>query len=184
MKIAKRILVVAAFVGFLVSVGFVSSVSAQQPTITSEQATSIRENCSDIKNTLNQLHVSDAYLRVNRGQLYESVATKLMDRFNSRLESNDFDPTEFTTVTKDYRTTLNNFRTHYQEYERQLSVAIDIDCTKKPSELFTAIESARTKRIQVHADVTVLNGYITSYQTSVESFHQRYQQITTGGVTQ
>lgn len=184
MKILKRFMIVAAISGALITIGVAGTVSAQQATLTSEQATKVRENCGTIKNTLNQLHVSDAYLRVNRGQLYESIATKLMERFNARLQSNDFDPAEFTTITKSYRTTLDSFRTHYRDYERQLSAALDIDCTKKPSEFHAAVDSARTKRTQVHSDIGVLNGYITSYQTSLEAFYQRYQQITSGVIPQ
>jgi len=179
MKLLKRTFAFALIGGALASTAVVGVVSAQS-TITSEQAASIRENCSAIKNTLNQLHVSDAYLRVNRGQLYESIATKLMDRFNSRLQSNDFDPAEFTTLTKDYRTTLNDFRAHYQTYEQQLSVALDTDCTKKPTEFYVAVESARSKRVQVNKDVTELNSYIIKYQDSLSAFYDRYKQVTTG----
>lgn len=160
--------------------GIVGAVSAQQTTLTSEQATKIRENCTTIKNRLDQLHVSDAYLRVNRGQLYESIATKLMDRFNSRLQSNDFDIAEFTDITVSYRTALDSFRAHYREYERQLSAALDIDCSQRPSEFFSAVESARSKRKQVHQDVKTLNGYVTEYKESVDRFYTRYEQVTTG----
>lgn len=183
MKLLKRIFAIALIAGAVLSTAVVGVVSAQS-TITSEQATSIRENCSDIKNTLNQLHVSDAYLRVNRGQLYESIATKLMDRFNTRLQSNDFDPTEFTTLTKDYRTSLNSFRTHYQSYEQQLSAALDTDCTKKPTEFYTAVESARSKRAQVNKYIGELNGHITTYRDSLDDFYDRYKQVTSGAPTQ
>jgi hypothetical protein len=155
------------------------SVFAADP-LSDEQSQRIKANCQTIKSTLNQLHVSDALLRVNRGQFYESLAGKLMDRFNSRLEANDFDAKSVTTITASYRVALNTFRTNYQVYEQRLSDAIDVDCTKDPQGFHDAIEDARTKRTAVRDSVTQLNQYVSDYQAAVDAFAESYSQLSSG----
>ncbi|MFZ1301208.1 MAG: hypothetical protein WAQ27_01345, partial [Candidatus Microsaccharimonas sp.] len=86
------------------------TVHAQSTALTTEQIEHIRSNCVSIKSTLNQLHVSDALLRVNRGQMYESMANKLMSPFNSRLSNNGLDAKATSLVTTSYRSSLDTFR--------------------------------------------------------------------------
>lgn len=160
---------------FLSIAGFTST--SAQATLTDEQLDRISANCLSIKNSLNQLHASDALLRVNRGQIYEAMSTKLMDRFNSRLSSNSLDATGTTAVTNSYRSALATFRLDYQAYERQLSAAIKIDCNQKPAEFHNAIDDARTKRDKVHTDVIRLHLYIDDYRSAVNDFFINFQRV-------
>src|SRR5690606_37718300 len=100
---------IIVFVASLVTIGlllpFVTT-SAQADDLSPSEIQLIKTNCVTIKNSLNQLHVSDTLLRVNRGQVYEAMATKLMDAFNDRLGSNRLDNRAMTTVTSRYRTEL------------------------------------------------------------------------------
>jgi len=153
------------------------SVSAQSVP-TEEQLDKITVNCLSIKSNLNQLHASDALLRVNRGQLYESISTKLMSAFNNRLTSNSFDAKGLAVVLTGYRTALEAFQGDYRSYERQLSAAIKVDCNKEPLEFHNAIEDARTKRNKVHDDVAKLNQYIDDYRSAVNDFYVNYQRVT------
>lgn len=148
----------------------VNLVNAQGATITDAQMTRIRSNCISAKNTLNQLHASDALLRVNRGQIYESMTTKLMSRFNSRVESNHLDASKLVSVTQSYGSALTQFRTDYQSYEEQLSNALSIDCTKEPIAFYDSVASARTKRSRVHSDVVILHQYIDDYSSAFDNF--------------
>lgn len=153
----------------------VPNVSAED--LTPEQTERVKLNCVSIKNTLSQLHASDALLRVNRGQVYESVGSKLMDTFNARLANNRLDNKAMTTVTANYRTALNNFRNDYIAYEQKLSDAIKIDCIARPNTFHTALEEARTLRLKVHEDVLKLHRYIDDYRTSVSDFLLNYERI-------
>jgi hypothetical protein len=119
-------------------------------------------------------------LRVNRGQFYESMASKLMDRFNTRLSNNSIDNNAFVTITNGYGATLNTFRADYQSYEQQLSATLAIDCTKQPTAFNDAMASARASRNKVHDDVTRLNQQITDYQTAVSNFATSYNQVSGG----
>ena len=154
-----------------------SSVNAED--LTPDQAARVKANCVSIKNSLSQLHASDALLRVNRGQVYESMATKLMDTFNDRLAGNRLDNEAMTTVTSNYRSALTTFRVDYIAYEQKLSEAIKIDCTTQPNTFHAALEDARTLRTKVHDDVVRLHRIIDDYRSSVSDFLLNYERVST-----
>ncbi len=164
----------------IVSFGLVFAFAAPKVNaedLTPEQTERVKLNCVSIKNTLSQLHASDALLRVNRGQVYESMASKLMDTFNTRLANNRLDNKAMMTVTSNYRTALNNFRLDYIAYEQKLSDAIKIDCSAQPNTFHETLEEARTLRKKVHEDVLKLHRYIDDYRTSVSDFLLNYERI-------
>ena len=150
---------------------------AQSSSLTAEQAEHIKSNCTSIKSTLNQLHASDALLRVNRGQVYESMASKLMDPFNSRLSNNRLDAKATSAVTSSYRSALDSFRNDYKAYEEKLSSAIRIDCTNQPELFYATIEQARENRSKVHDDVIKLHRYIDDYRTAIDDFLLNFERI-------
>jgi len=150
---------------------------AQSTSLTSEQIDHIRSNCTTIKSTLNQLHASDALLRVNRGQVYESMASKLMGPFNSRLSNNRLDARATSAVTTSYRTALDAFRSNYKSYEEKLSSAIRIDCFNQPELFYNTIEQARINRAKVHDDVLKLHRSIDDYRSAVGDFLLNFERI-------
>ncbi len=160
-----------------VTLALASGAQAQQTSLSDAQRNRIRQSCSEIKTNLNQLHASDALLRVNRGQVYEALASKLMDRFNARLNSNRLDAKAMETVTANYRKRLTEFREHYITYEQKLSEAIRIDCRADPARFYTTVEAARSARLQVHADVQALHASIDDYRNSVGDFLLNYERI-------
>lgn len=145
--------------------------------LTEDQKQHIVENCVSIKSSLNQLHATDALLRVNRGQMYESLSSKLMDRFNDRLGSNNLDNKAMLTVTSNYRQQLNEFRSHYISYEQKVAAALNVDCTRKPIEFHTLLQEARTLRNTVHTDVIKLHQIIDDYRSSVGTFLLNYERL-------
>ena len=174
MKITQKI-GISLIAAVCVTVGIVGVSSAQSPLMTDEQIERIRSNCVVAKNTLNQLHTSDALLRVNRGQIYEYMSTKLMDRFNGRASSNRFEVTDLTSAAQTYSSALATFRLSYQSYEEQLSKALAIDCRKEPVSFYDAVASARTKRTQVYVDVVKLHQHIDEYRSTVDAFEVNFQ---------
>jgi len=178
MKSPARLIVIALISAVvLVAVGFKTSFA--QSDLSDAQLKSISTNCLSIKGTLNQLHANDALLRVNRGQIYEAMATQLMDRFNSRLAGNSLDATGTVAVTKSFRTTLDTFRSDYQTYEHQLSAAIGIDCKADPADFYSATEVARTSRAKVHADIVELNQDVDDYRSAVNDFWINFERVNT-----
>lgn len=172
----RRLLAVAAIM--LIATGVVLfgvQTTQAQATLSDEQRERIRTNCVTIKNTLNQLKVSDALLRVNRGQIYESMSSKLMDNFNARVSNNNLDNHGLVAVSSGYDSALNNFRSDYQTYERQLSSATRIDCTEDPDGFHFAIQNARTLREEVNSDVQRLHEYIDDYRSAVNDFRLNFE---------
>lgn len=161
----------ASMLGLLAATGISR---AQAPVMGEAHIERIRANCSDAQATLSQLHASDALLRVNRGQVYESLSTKLMATFNSRVALNRLDATQLVTVSSLYERQLTTFRTDYQSYEQQMSDILKIDCTKQPVAFYDAIASARNKRAKVHQDVVDLTKQINDYKTAFDAFEKQY----------
>ncbi len=149
----------------------------QSPQITEEKQAQIKASCSEIKTNLSQLDVSDRLLRINRGQLYESLANKLMDRFNARLNSNSLDAKAMETVTTHYRQQLGKFREHYTAYSQKLSEAMRIDCAAEPVRFYETVEAARAARVLVHNDVKSLHDLIDDYRHSVDDFLLNFERL-------
>ncbi len=144
--------------------------------LTSDQLNQVKTTCLATQNTLRQLRTSDALLRVNRGQLYELMSSKLMEPFNTRLQNNSVDARAFTDTSSRYAEALNSFRADYQSYDEQMSAALNINCTGQPGKFYDAIVSARTKRLTVHDDILKMNQLINSYGQLVQ-----YLQSSTNG---
>jgi hypothetical protein len=176
MKIHARLALFAVIASLVFSVLAVTPSHADE--LSNEQKDRISANCVSIKASLSQLHASDALLRVNRGQFYESVGTKLMSNFNARLNNNGLDNQGLVGITESYTLSLSAFRSNYQTYERQLAVTLKIDCTKDQAAFHDSLINAREKRTAVHADVTRLNRYIKDYRSAVDDFMLNYERVT------
>lgn len=175
MKIAARFLIFGVITALSLLVA-TTSVHAQAVTVLSDQQIEqVKTNCQSVKGTLNQLHASDALLRVNRGQVYESMASRLMDPFNTRLSNSRLDTKATSAVITAYRTTLDTFRSDYQNYEEHLSSTLRIDCQTQPAAFYRATEEVRGLRAVVHTDVQRLNRYIDDYRSAVSDFWLNYQ---------
>jgi hypothetical protein len=175
MKISKKGILTGSIIAVLICmVPLMKIASAQNDEPTDAQIQLVHNNCIALKSTLNQLHASDALLRVNMGQLYESVSIKLMNGFNGRIENNNLNNKSLVSVTKTYNSFLDNFRDDYQSYEQRLSTAMNIDCQNHPTSFYTAISSARSYRDRVHSDVLRLNQSINQYQSAINQFESDY----------
>jgi len=169
MKYSYRI-IIGLMVALALPFAIAGVVNAQSTPLSNEQLARIVTNCVSAKNTLNQLHASDALLRVNRGQAYVSISSRLMTRFNNRVETNSYDAKDLTSATQNYDNSYTAFYASYKAYEEQLSLALRIDCTKQPAEFYQAVASARTKRTQVHTDVVRLHQNIDDYSAAFATF--------------
>ena len=147
-----------------------SAVYAQSDGLmTEEHIARIRSNCIEAQSTLSQLHTSDALLRVNRGQLYESISTKLMTPFNSRATLNRFDVTKLSSAAADYERELMAFRANYKSYEEAMSQALKINCTNQPVAFYDNVNDARAKRLVVHENTVNLKNIIQRYKEEFEA---------------
>ena len=177
MNIRIRLVVFGLIAASLLSTFVVKDSSAVD--LSDDQKGRISANCLSIQGSLYQLHASDALLRVNRGKIYESIGSKLMNNFNSRLGNNSLDNRGLSSVSDQYQKALTAFRTDYVSYEKQLfSTTMKIDCTKDPVAFHMALEDARAKRALVHSDVIRLHQYIDDYRTAVNDFMLNFERVT------
>lgn len=170
MCMSKKLLVIGLIISAMLSGTGLLVIAAQAVPMTDQQVELIRNNCTSTKNTLNQLHSSDALLRVNVGQIYESMLTKLMERFNSRVTNSSLSNAGLATVSTSYGLLLDTFRADYMTYEKQLTSAINIDCSQQPAAFYDAVALARVEREQMHVDVINLDQSLGQYQLALAQF--------------
>lgn len=174
MRIAKKFSILSATLLALSAVVFFTTPSFALSELTAEQTQLITTNCVSTKATLNRLHSSDALLRVNVGQIYETVGNRLINNFNARVVSNNMNSVNLIASGNDYDVALKAFRADYISYEEQLSQAMKIDCSKEPATFFDATAQAREKRKVVYADVAKLKQQIEHYIVTVDQFQAEY----------
>lgn len=172
----KRFLIVVAVFGLLAgSIGMSQNVFAQdQPTMDDAHIERIRSNCIEAQTKLTQLHTADTLLRVNRGQLYEQILTKLMSPFNSRVALNNLNSSELVSIAATYQRQLTAFRTNYQQYEETLSSVLKINCTDQPVAFYDKVTEAREKRQKVHESTLQLKQSIETYKTAFNEFRSTF----------
>lgn len=176
MKIRIHLVLIIFISASLLALFSTQNTSAEE--LSDEQLSRIRSNCLTIQGSLAQLHASDALLRVNRGQLYESIGTKLMNNFNNRLSNNGLDNKGLVTAADKYRVGQTNFIDSYRLYEQQLADTIKIDCSKEPAKFHEALLLARTSRGLVRENVVKLNLYIDDYRSAVSDFMLNFERVT------
>lgn len=169
----KRLLVVmiglsAVGAGFM---SFSSLAHAQEKTpMTPAHIERIRANCVEAQSELGRVHASDGLLRVNRGQLYELISTKLMAPMNGRIALNKLDSMGLVTLTADFERQLDAFRQRYKEYEESMSAILEMDCMNQPVAFYDKVNETREKRERVNLATTTLHTTIGAYRSGFEAF--------------
>ena len=162
------------FVGVLVVHVTATAQSVSRPPLSDDHKLYIASKCTSVKSSLRQLHRSDASMRVNRGQLYEFVGTKLMARLNSRLAASRLDGGKLIGLTARYDKALIDFRESYRFYEETLSDLLRADCAKRPEAFFYDIEDASKKRTEVRKRITAMNQIMNDYYEEFGGFRDRH----------
>lgn len=169
-------LLIVTIASLLAVASWQAMASAQQQPLSDAHIEVIKAHCVDVTASLNQLHASDALLRVNRGQVYESISTKLMIPLNSRLVLNRLDSGALVAKTAEYDRQLTSFRLAYQQYEKAMSRALTINCKQRPSDFYWAVNEARAKRQSTHESVKELQATITQYGDEFTSFSKTFEE--------
>jgi hypothetical protein len=174
----KRALIIAGMVATTLVGGLLFGMSANAEDrlpMTDEHIARIRANCVDAQATLFQLHASDAGLRVNRGQIYESLSTKLMTPFNLRLVLNRIDGATLVTAAAEYERQLQAFRNQYQEYDQAMTTTLRMNCVKQPVAFYDSVTDARKKRQLTHESTVELHKTIEKYGNEVDALAKNFE---------
>lgn len=132
----------------------------------------LQARCDTIRPLVRRLHTSDALLRVNIGQAYNSMSQRLMARLNSRLALSRLDSAQLVAITARFETARTAFGAAYDEYEQALSALTKIDCRQKPTDFYQQLLMARDARYKVSKNVQNLNDIISDYRVAVETLRQ------------
>jgi len=143
--------------------------------ITPEVVNRIRARCVENQATLNRLHQTDAFLRSDRGNLYQTIGNKLMVPMNRRLASNQLDGGALLTITSDYNAEYNRFYRAYVDYDNSLSKVLDTDCDREPVSFYNALLDAREKRIKLSESNVRIKELIRQYGTTFTEFKANFE---------
>lgn len=174
----KRLIGISMIIAALLGVGMVGmrtvgAVSDTSNVITDKQVTVIRSRCGDIQATLNRIHESDKVLRVNKGYAYKAVMLdKLMTPLNQRIATNQVDGGKLGKITAQFSQTFEKFDKAYSVYERNLSAAINIDCTKQPSTFYNQVLLAYQSRKDLYENDTQLIDLAKEYKAESANVFQ------------
>jgi hypothetical protein len=172
----KRIITLAAIFSVVISGASLWQVMAQNTTMTEAHIERIKANCIDAQASLTQLHTSDALLRVNRGRMYETIATKLMVPFNSRVTSNQLDGKSLIDIYTTYEKHLAEFRSNYQSYEQSMSETLRINCQNQPVSFYDKVNATSELRKKVHTSVVALHKAINDYKVAFDAFAKKFEE--------
>lgn len=164
-----------AIAGLLVTLGLIlgaarSAQATDTVALPKSQLDSIRATCVESQSILRQISSSDTLMRVNQGQRYEQMASRLMAPMNSRIALNQFDGHDLLSTTSDYGKTLSTFRDKFRSYDKALSNAIDVDCRDHPQEYYDTVTDARDKRQELRQAVVELNDLLKQYRKQFKAF--------------
>jgi hypothetical protein len=154
--------------------------SASEGQLKSSTSDSLFQNvtidCLDVKFKLTKIHEDDGLKRVNTGQLYEAVSTKLMARLGSRIVQNRLDGAELIKKASEYETALNNFRADYQVYEVAMNSLIKSDCSTQPMIFYNSLQNVRDLRSKVNTDTKQLTRVTKEYYETFLNFSERVKE--------
>jgi hypothetical protein len=166
-------IVAVMMIGVLLAVPSSAARAVQDDVITDAQITAIRTHCTDIQGALNRLQQADTLLRHNRGQLYRTIADKLMSPLNQRIASSQLDGAELVTTTAQYNKEYQVFFDAYKNYDIELSQLLTIDCRKQPTSFYDKLDDVREKRIQLHNSSVKIIDLAAQYKKQFDVFRTK-----------
>lgn len=149
---------------------FASTVSAAEPIdLTPEKITDIKTSCVSMQVVLQKIQYNDAANRVNRGQGYESLVTRMMIPLNGRAAVNGFSSSAsvLADITTRYQQALDSFKNDYENYDNALSATLRLKCQEKPVDFYKNLTEARKQRTNLSNDVVNLSQLIEEYRQAV-----------------
>lgn len=172
----KKISVVALVVLFVFIFSQISY--AQAADLSPEKESVVKQTCVSAQTVLQRIQHNDAATRVNRGQGYETIVSRLMVPLNTRTTSNEYNNTAplLIDTTKNFQQALDNFKEDYENYDNAVSAALRTKCQDKPADFYGYLEDARSERQKVSNDITNLAGLIGQYRVNVLKLQNEVQQ--------
>lgn len=168
----------SALAATIVALFMTLDVRGEPPVQTPEQPyiATVEMDCMDVKVKLSKIHETDSLLRVNAGQGYRVVSTKLMSRLHAKIVEDRLDGSALVKKAAIFEDTLNDFRLDYQAYEVALSELLKMDCADQKQLFYTTLREVRTKRDTVYEDIQQLEQQIKEYREELREFKKTLNQ--------
>lgn len=170
----NSLLILFGIISATLLVGVFSHQSHAEVIITENQIATIKARCVENQASLNQLHQTDAFLRIDRGNLYRTVSDKLMVPLNKRIASHKLDGGKLVQIAADFDDEYKNFYDAYIAYDTALSNLLRIDCTKEPVAFYTALMKARTARQTLNESNQKLVQLMRDYKAEFDAFKTNF----------
>ena len=136
---------------------------------------SVTMHCPTVKFRLIKIHENDGLARVNAGQHYDLIATKLMARFNAKLAENRLSGGELFNYAAEFDKHLINFRDQYRVYETAMTQLIKSDCEAYPQNFYHLLDAVRNERQKVQKEVLTLHKIAGQYRKELSKFATDYK---------
>lgn len=130
----------------------------------------VKQNCVTAQVEIQRVRYNDAAVRVNRGQGYETLLSKMINPLNSRVTANGYNEhaASLTATATKYQKQLAKFKKDYDAYDDTLASLLRLKCVDKPEVFYGSLEAARTQRASLSVDIANLTQIISEYQAGAK----------------
>lgn len=174
MKMHQKISLLALIVTGATTI-MVASTSRAELVVSKAQINAIKEHCVANQASLNQLHQTDAFLRIDRGNLYKTISDKLMVPLNRRIAANGLDGGLLVATTAQFNNEYKRFYAKYISYDTAISNLLSIDCTREPVSFYDALVKAREARTELNSSTQRLVDLARQYKTQFDTFRTNFR---------
>lgn len=168
------------FVSFGIITALLAGIVFVRPTnaevvVTKESIANIKANCFKNLASLRQLHQTDAFLRNDRGELYQTISNKLMTPLNQRLVENELDGSLLVATAASFNRKYRNFYKDYVEYDNAMSGLLEVDCSDEPVTFYTSLLETRKKRAELDKSDQALVSYVVQYKKQFDTLRPEFE---------
>lgn len=142
-----------------------------------------KERCTWLDGYIDTLRQSDLSSRLNRGRDYDNIS-KQTDAFAQRLRNNHIDTGIFDDLSRQFTDQVSQFRDSYAHYDDSLIALATVDCKNHPDEFIAKLEQARSKRSEIAARVSQIDGILQQYREKATVLQTQLQPAPASQATQ
>lgn len=142
---------------------------SEEKALAEAQLNAIMQNCSNIKQSLQQLQHVDSRTRTYLGSAYEAISGRFITPLNLRLVKLGKPSTELFAIQNDFTDAQSDFRDEYVNYMREMETLVAIDCTTHPEEFYRKLKTVRKKREELRQVTEKLSKLAQEQYKAVEN---------------
>jgi len=137
--------------------------------LSQDNLTIISRTCVAAQGQLARVQINDKLVRINRGGSYSSLL-KLMNSFNSRAASNNYDVSSLVPLSSSLSDKYQQFVGDFTKYDNSMDNVVQMNCQNQPAVFYSALTQTRGLRVQLAGDIKDMDQVVDQYQQSVVQF--------------